>query len=170
MSLSKSRPRPGKLRKGARTRQNVGASAGLEASCCYTDLADPEWQPPGELPAPAELRARVEALRPDELDEDQRRLSFLLIWSVIEAAARHKLTKAGLTPTNRISSSALIKTLLTEGFIEDQEYELLRRGLAVHNAVAHGFLNQPVSASLLRELRDQAGKLLSRPLAAGARL
>jgi hypothetical protein len=127
----------------------------------YTDLVDPEWQPPGELPSPAELRARIEAINPSELDEDQRRLSFLLIWSVIEAAARHKLTKAGMTPTNRISSSALIKGLLTEGFVEDQEYELLRRGLAVRNAVTHGFLNQPVSATLLQDLRDQARNLLS---------
>jgi hypothetical protein len=140
---------------------------GWKLHVVFADLADPEWQPPCELPTLAELRARIEALNPDDLDEDQRRLSFLLIWSVIEAAARHNLIKAGIAPTNRISSSALIKTLLTEGLIEDRDYELLRRGLTVRNAIAHGFLNQPVSASLLRDLRDQAGNLLSPPLAAG---
>jgi hypothetical protein len=50
--------------------------------------------------------------------------------------------------------------LLTEGIIEDGDYSVLRRGLAVRNAVAHGFLNQPVDAALFEELRKRARALL----------
>ena len=97
--------------------------------------------------------------RADE-DGDKRRLDFLLLWSIIEAAIRHRLSPLKIPPTRRISSSALIKMLLTEGIVEDEDYAVLRRGLAVRNAVAHGFLNQSVDANLFEELRDRAKALL----------
>ncbi|MBV8122373.1 MAG: hypothetical protein JO081_20835 [Alphaproteobacteria bacterium] len=50
--------------------------------------------------------------------------------------------------------------LLTEGIIEDDDYVLLRRGLATRNAVAHGFLNQSVDAALFEEIRGAAEALL----------
>ena len=50
--------------------------------------------------------------------------------------------------------------LVTEGLIEEDDYTVLRRGLAVRNAIAHGFLNQPVDAELFEELRNAAGLLL----------
>ncbi|MFL5267771.1 MAG: hypothetical protein ACJ8AH_14440 [Stellaceae bacterium] len=50
--------------------------------------------------------------------------------------------------------------LLTEGIVEDDDYAVLRRGLAVRNAIAHGFLNQPVDAVLFEQLRNAARLLL----------
>ncbi len=50
--------------------------------------------------------------------------------------------------------------LLTGGIIEDDQYAVLRRGLAVRNAVAHGFLNQPVDEALYEELREAGEDLL----------
>jgi hypothetical protein len=126
----------------------------------YADLADPEWAPPSHLPDIPELLARLANLSWVEEDGDQRRLEFLLLWSIIEAAGRHRLSPLKIPPTRRISSSALIKMLLTEGIIEDDDYSVLRRGLAVRNAVAHGFLNQPVDAALFDELRKRARTLL----------
>jgi hypothetical protein len=93
-------------------------------------------------------------------DEDQSRLEFLLLWSIIEAAARHRLSASKIPPTSRISSSALLKILLTEGIIEDDDYAVLRHGLAARNALAHGFLNQPVDAGLFEEIRGAARDLL----------
>jgi hypothetical protein len=127
----------------------------------YVDLADPEWEPPAELPQTAELEARLASLAGVENDDDQSRLQVLLLWSIIEAAARHGLTSAGISPTQRISSSALIKMLLTEGLIEEPQYAGLRRGLAVRNAIAHGFLNQPLDAALFKELSEAARGLLA---------
>jgi hypothetical protein len=135
--------------------------AGWTLRVIYADLIDPEWSPPRELPNAAELQARLDRMRTTPGDDDQSRLHFLLLWSVIEAAARHRLATVGLIPTERVSSSALTKMLLTEGVIEDEDYADLIRGLAVRNAIAHGFLNQAVDPALADRLRQVARNLLN---------
>ena len=61
--------------------------------------------------------------------------------------------------------------LLTDGIIEDDDYAVLRRGLAARNAIAHGFLNQPVDAALFEQIRGAAkGLLAKRREAAASRL
>src|SRR6516165_10011506 len=102
--------------------------AGWKLQVVYVDLPDPEWQPPPQLPGTEDLLARLGLISSAAEDEDQRRLQFLLLWSIIEAAARHRLSAAKIPPTSRISSSALLKMLLTEGVIEEDDYALLRRG------------------------------------------
>ncbi len=139
--------------------------AGWKLQVVYIDLPDPEWQPPERLPEITELLARLNALVRAK-DDDQGRLQFLLLWSIIEAAARHRLSRLNIPPTRRISSSALLKMLLTEGMIEEEQYTVLRRGLAVRNAIAHGFLNQPVDAALFEDLREAARGLLRSRLSA----
>jgi hypothetical protein len=137
--------------------------AGWELQVVYVDLPDPEWQPPPRLPATKDLLARLDLIGRASEDEDQNRLEFLLLWSIIEAAARHRLSASKIPPTSRISSSALLKMLLTDGIIEDDDYAVLRRGLAARNAIAHGFLNQVVDAALFEEIRGAAKDLLSTP-------
>lgn len=140
--------------------------AGWKLRVVYADLADPEWDPPAQLPDISELSAHLASVGSAD-EADRRRLQFLLLWSIIEAAARHRLSSLKIPPTRRISSSALIKMLLTEGIIEDDDYALLRSGLAVRNAVAHGFLNQPVDATLFEGLHEAArGLLRAAPAAA----
>lgn len=140
--------------------------AGWKLQVVYVDLPDPEWRPPARLPEASDLLARLNSLDRVDKDDDQARLQFLLLWSIIEAAARHRLSRLEIPPTRRISSSALLKMLLTEGVIEEEQYAVLRRGLAVRNAIAHGFLNQPIDAALFEELRETAQGLLgSRPAA-----
>jgi uncharacterized protein YutE (UPF0331/DUF86 family) len=121
------------------------------------------WMWPGgikRLPETVDLLARLASVAGADKGDDQIRLQFLLLWSIIEAAARHRLSSLKIPPTRRISSSALLKMLLTEGIIEEDQYAVLRRGLAVRNAIAHGFLNQPVDAALFEELRQVARGLL----------
>jgi hypothetical protein len=134
--------------------------AGWKLQVVYADLPDPEWAPPPRLPNTADLLTRLDFLDGAREGEDRNRLQFLLLWSIIEAAARHRLVGHKISPTRRISSSALIKMLLTEGIIEDAEYDVLRRGLAVRNAVVHGFLNQTVDAAQIENLREAARRLL----------
>jgi hypothetical protein len=141
--------------------------AGWKLRVVYADLPDPEWAPPSELPQTADLLARLDNLSAEGGDDDPNRLRFLLLWSIIEAAARHRLSALNISPTSRISSSALIKMLLTEGIIEEDEYSVLRRALAVRNAIAHGFLNQPVDTALFEQIRE-AALLLLRPAASSA--
>jgi uncharacterized protein YutE (UPF0331/DUF86 family) len=134
--------------------------AGWELQVVYVDLPDPEWQPPTRLPEPKDLLEQLNRIGSVSEDEAQRRLDFLLLWSIIEAAARHRLSSLKIPPTSRISSSALLKMLLSEGIIEDDEYAILRRGLAVRNAIGHGFLNQIVDPVMLDEIREAAKRLL----------
>jgi hypothetical protein len=140
--------------------------AGWKLRVVYADLPDPEWAPPPELPKTTDLLARLDSLSAEGAD-DPDRLQFLLLWSIIEAAARHRLSAMNISPTSRISSSALIKMLLTEGIIEEDDYLVLRRALAVRNAIAHGFLNQTVDTVLFKQIRDAALVLL-RPAASSA--
>ncbi len=133
---------------------------GWKLQVVYADLPDPEWEPPAHLPDHPALVNRLGSMGRVRGDDDQSRLQFLLLWSIIEAAARHKLSSHKIPPTRRISSSALIKMLLTEGIIEEDDYAVLRRGLAVRNAIGHGFLNQPIDAALFEEVRKGAGALL----------
>jgi hypothetical protein len=138
--------------------------AGWTLQVVYADLPDPEWEPPSELAGALGLLARLEGLELPDGDGDEALKQYLLLWSIIQSAARHRLSAWKVVPpTGRISSSALIQLLLTEGVIEESDYELLRRGLAARNAIAHGFLNQPVGAELFAELRKRARRLLRRP-------
>jgi REase_AHJR-like len=133
--------------------------AGWKLQVVYADLDDPEWAPPAELPDISELLTRLASV--GSADEgDHGASQFLLLWSIIEAAARHRLSSLKIPPTRRISSSALLKMLLTEGLIEEDNYAVLRHGLAVRNAIAHGFLNQPIDEALFEQLRTAAGLLL----------
>jgi hypothetical protein len=133
--------------------------AGWKLQVVYADLVDPEWAPPSELPGISELLTRLASA--GSVDEGNHSgPQFLLLWSIIEASARHRLSSLKIPPTRRISSSALLKMLLTEGVIEENDYAVLRRGLTVRNAIAHGFLNQPVDAALFEELRNAARLLL----------
>ena len=159
---------PATFEKVQRLARALEHRAGWTLQVVYADLADPEWEPPAQLPKPADLRARLESLVTAQTDDDQSRLQVLLLWSIIEAAARHRLAAVGISPTDRISSSALIKMLVTEGIVEEEQYTLLRRGLAVRNAIAHGFLNQPIDPNLLDALRDAARTILDQKALANA--
>ena len=133
--------------------------AGWRLQVVYADLADPEWAPPAELPDISDLLTRLASVGGAD-EGDQGASQFLLLWSIIEAAARHRLSSLKIPPTHRISSSALLKMLLTEGIIEEDTYAVLRHGLAVRNAIAHGFLNQSIDEALFEQLRTTAGLLL----------
>ncbi len=141
--------------------------AGWQLQVVYADLRDPEWEPPDELPPPSDLLNRLKSLHAAGTSNEQRGVELMLLWSILEGAARHRLANSDLQPTSRISSSALIKALLSEGLIEDDEYDLLRRGLAVRNATAHGFLNQSVDPTLFDGLRHLARGLLRAPAKPG---
>jgi hypothetical protein len=134
--------------------------AGWQLQVVYADLPDPEWQPPSQLPERRDLLARLDRIGRASEDADQRRLEFLLLWSIVEAATRHRLAALKIPPTGRISSSALLKMLVSEGMIEDDDYAVLRRGLAARNALAHGFLNQVVDRALFEEIHRAANGLL----------
>jgi hypothetical protein len=135
--------------------------AGWELQVVYVDLPDPEWQPPQQLPERMDLLAQLDRIGSASEDGDRQRVEFLLLWSIIQAAARHRLAALKIPPTGRISSSALLKILVSDGIIEDDDYAVLRRGLAARNAIAHGFLNQMIDPALFEEIHRAASALLA---------
>ena len=152
-------PSPASFEQVQRLARALEHRAGWKLQVVYADLDDPEWAPPPELPDISELLARLTSV--GSADEgDHGAPQFLLLWSIIEGAARHRLSSLKIPPTRRISSSALLKMLLTEGIIEEDNYAVLRHGLAIRNAIAHGFLNQPIDEALFEQLRTAAGLLL----------
>jgi len=153
---------PRKLRDNPEAGRALEHRAGWKLQVVYADLPDLEWQPPPQLPEINDLSARLDVMGRASEDEDQRRFDFLLLWSIVEAAARHGLAALEVPPTSRISPWALVKMLPTEGIIGEDDYALLRRGLAVRNAIAQGFLNQVVDATLFEEIHAAAKALLAK--------
>src|SRR5438874_1948598 len=88
---------PASFEKVQRLARALEHRAGWTLQVVYADLADPEWEPPAQLPKPADLMARLESLVTAETDDDQSRLQVLLLWSIIEAAARHRLAGVGIS-------------------------------------------------------------------------
>jgi hypothetical protein len=74
--------------------------AGWKLQVVYADMPDPEWEPPSELPQTIDLWARLDAIGAGGA-EDQKPMQFLLLWSIIEAAARHRLAPLDIPPTRR---------------------------------------------------------------------
>src|SRR5580693_2244708 len=72
--------------------------AGWRLQVVYADLADPEWAPPSELPDISELLARLASVGGAD-EGDHGASQFLLLWSIIEAAARHRLSALKIPPT-----------------------------------------------------------------------
>src|SRR5437667_6773445 len=73
--------------------------AGWRLQVVYADLRDPEWEPPDELPAPSELLNRLKSLQVAGTSNEQRGIELLLLWSILEGAARHRLANSDLQPT-----------------------------------------------------------------------
>ncbi len=66
--------------------------AGWKLQVVYADLADPEWTPPPELPEIQELSELLASAGAVDENDDRSPLQFLLLWSIIEGAARHHLS------------------------------------------------------------------------------
>src|SRR6516164_8660961 len=74
--------------------------AGWKLQVVYADLPDPEWAPPAELPGISELLTRLAAVGGMD-EEDNSSSQFLILWSIIEAVARHRLSSFKIPPTRR---------------------------------------------------------------------
>lgn len=92
---------------------------------------------------------------------DQLQAGLLLVWSAFEAAASLALQKHGL---DRMPTPAdLLKTLVSEGLISDDEYNVLADVSRLRNRVAHGALEQPISLDKFETLRRFAYRLIDEP-------
>ena len=107
----------------------------------------------------AEIRSRI-AESASLLDRATLRASFLVAWSAVEAAMRHAARRESL-PADRKQPRVLLETLYSSGPLSLQEFELGQRGLAVRDALMHGFRVPSLRPADVSPLLDLARSLLS---------
>ncbi|HXZ02183.1 MAG TPA: hypothetical protein VEI03_19470 [Stellaceae bacterium] len=139
----------------------VAREPGWKFQIVLMDLDDIEWRPPSELPTPSALKARLKEVSTLQQNK-QVGAALLLLWSVFEAAARHHLAKLGLPPTERTPSIALVKRLLAEGIIDDDDYGRVVASLADRNVLAHGFFQQHFPSSSIADLMTVTRQLIGK--------
>lgn len=78
--------------------------------------------------------------------------AFLLAWTTLEAAIRHKLEN-NRTDTHTKPTLAAIKTVFSLGYINSHDYRKLERLNQQRNQIIHGFYN-PVAKDTIQDLVD----------------
>ncbi len=91
----------------------------------------------------------------------QLQAGLLAVSSAFEAAAVLALQKHGI---ERVPASAdLLKTLVSEGLISDDDYSALAEVSRLRNRVAHGALEQPIAREKFDTLLRFAYRLIDEP-------
>lgn len=91
----------------------------------------------------------------------QLQIGLLAVSSAFEAAAIIALQKHGVE--RMPAPPDLLKTLVSEGLISDDEYEVLAEISKLRSRVAHGALEQPISREKFDTLRRFAYRLIDEP-------
>ncbi|MEZ4734644.1 MAG: hypothetical protein R3E79_46730 [Caldilineaceae bacterium] len=97
----------------------------------------------------------------DELStQEHGEAAFLLAWSAAEAVLRTVAGREKVAPV-RSSSEAVAKNLYAHGLLDREQYETLREGLNVRNAIVHGYQEPPAYAYVLHKLQALTRQLLN---------
>lgn len=81
-------------------------------------------------------------------------------WATLEATLRLLLDAEGIEP-RRLVPVHLLKQSVEEGIISREDYRVMTDTMRRRNALAHGFLNEPVPPALVSELLDLTERLLN---------
>lgn len=102
----------------------------------------------------------------DRLQEAQELLrrgakdaAFVLLWSSVEAMARHIASREGL-PLERVPSSAVLKEMFSLGLLSRSGLDIALRAFSVRNALVHGF-EAPELDEAIAELTPLLDELLA---------
>lgn len=122
------------------------------------DRPDP-WDSQFKTPSVDEIKDRMEAAARMYNAGDQIP-AFLLLWSLLEAAARHRLREVGVKRAMPRTPIALLKDLVSFGYLEQDEYDRLAEIAHMRNAAAHGFLTLSVDQGQFQHLKSLVESLL----------
>jgi len=84
----------------------------------------------------------------------------LLIWSAFEGAARLVAAREGLETAPTTAPLALIRALVSDGLIDDSEYETIKAAYQRRSGIAHGFASAPEDRETFEKLSEIAQRLL----------
>jgi REase_AHJR-like len=143
----------------ARLAALVQSQPGWEFRLVLADVNDIDWRPQSVLPSVERLR-KEQQIAKDLIERGLRHIGYLALWAVFEAAARYHLAEFDVDPTERISPVALLKTLVSEGVVADEQYQEVLRALRSRNEAAHGFLETEIAPESVAVLDRLATDLL----------
>lgn len=85
----------------------------------------------------------------------------LLIWASFEGIARLAAGREGLDVSPTEAPLALVRGLVSEGIMEDPDYEVVKVALERRNGIAHGFAASPEDRETFERLGEIARRLLT---------
>lgn len=114
------------------------------------------------VPPPSLVPTSANRLREtlDRLDgtDDQDPGAFLMLWPVLEAAARILVPSATRRPQ---SPGRVVELLAAEGYVVPSDADVLRKSAALRNRLIHGDLDADVTPDLRRETERIARDLVA---------
>lgn len=84
--------------------------------------------------------------------------AFLLAWSVLEAVLR-RLAQSQHIDLAQDTSPYLLKSLFAYGLLNQEQYQMLQKGLQTRTLLVHGYKTKQIFAPLLHELLSIAEQL-----------
>ena len=85
----------------------------------------------------------------------------LLIWASLEGVARLVAGREGVDVSPTAPPLALVRALVSDGLIDDADYETIRLAFQRRNGIAHGFTTAPDDRETFEQLHRIAQRLLS---------
>ncbi|MCW5700394.1 MAG: hypothetical protein KIT00_11190, partial [Rhodospirillales bacterium] len=92
---------------------------------------------------PGEILNELNSVRALE-EEGHKAAAFLLLWSLLEAAARTRLVELGVERPTPQPATAMVKDLVAHGLVPEVEYPNILAWMATRNTAAHGFPTRPI--------------------------
>jgi hypothetical protein len=109
-----------------------------------------------------EIRARLPGIK-TLYERGEQTAALLVLWSLLEAAARRRLLEADESPRGQQAPTALIKDLVSFGFIDQTEYPRMQQIAAVRNSIAHGLVVDGIDRAMFDMLIEIVERLLEQP-------
>jgi hypothetical protein len=128
-------------------------------------LYEPERDTGDEMSSVQTIRATLDEAR-RLYSSQQASAGLLLAWSAFEAASRVAFRRRGIERLPRPED--LLKNLVFEDLISEEEFKSLLETGRLRNRVAHGALELPVPDEALGRLTELARRLLGGPSAEAA--
>ena len=92
-------------------------------------------------------------------DREHGEAAFLLAWSAAEALLR-RIAQEEDIPIDKNNVALLLKSLLTYGLLDREQYQILQDGFQARNIIVHGYTGRQFDKELLERLLDVADQLV----------
>jgi hypothetical protein len=92
-------------------------------------------------------------------DREHGEAAFLLAWSAAEALLR-RIAREEDVPIDENNVALLLKSLLTYGLLDREQYQTLQEGFQARNIIVHGYAGRQFDKEVLERLLNLADQLV----------